>query len=70
MKTQIPEKFSTVEEIEKFYKELYKNGEFYHLDDDATDIIQSKNNEPLFTVEEANKLNKLNEQARSLVPRS
>lgn len=39
MKTQLPEKISTVEEAKKFLKELRDNDEVYHPEDSAHDIV-------------------------------
>jgi len=39
MKTKIPEKIETKEEAEAFLLELHRNGEAYHPDDDAHEIL-------------------------------
>jgi hypothetical protein len=63
MKTLLPNKLTSQAEIESFISELYSNNEFFHLDDDAHDIVVNSTGLPLFTSEEADKLNSLLEQA-------
>lgn len=55
MKTTLPEKISTIEEARAFLKELHKNVEHYHPEDDAHDIVNYLD----YTVEECDQLNKL-----------
>jgi hypothetical protein len=63
MLTQLPSKLETVQDVERFISSLYKNHEFFHLDDDAADIVDTKTNQPIFTPDEAKKINELLEQA-------
>lgn len=58
MKTILPAKISTIEEAQKLLSDLHKNGESYHPEDAAADIINAKGKE-LFTKEEADKLDSL-----------
>lgn len=41
MKTQLPSDINTIADAEKFLSELAKNGESFHPEDDANDIIWS-----------------------------
>lgn len=62
MKTKLPEQITTVEEAKAFLTELHKNGESYHPEDDANDIVSGIGTHPglhLFNQEEGDKLNKL-----------
>lgn len=63
MKTILPAELKTQSEVETFLSDLYSNNEFFHLDDDANDIITYETKEPLFNKDEANAVNKLIEQA-------
>lgn len=66
MKTKLPEKLETAEQVEAFLRELHANGEFFHLDDDAREIINLQTKEPVFTEEEGTKINLLLEQASAI----
>jgi hypothetical protein len=63
MTTKLPTQLTNESEVVNFITDLYNNGEFFHLDDDAKDIINNKTNQRLFTDDEADKLNELMEQA-------
>ena len=63
MKTNLPIDFKTSADVEAFIKELAANGEFFHLDDDATDIVNGCTGEPLFTPAEGAAVNALMEKA-------
>ena len=65
MKTKLPEKITNVDEAKEFLTALHSNGEQFHPEDDANDIINSRNDH-LFTKEEGDKLNKLTEQIYAL----
>jgi hypothetical protein len=54
MKTILPEKISTIKEAKDFLTELHKNGESFHPEDDANDLVGDP-----FTKEEGDKLNQL-----------
>jgi hypothetical protein len=56
MKTRIPSKFISRKQAEKFLQRLHENGESFHPEEDAHDIINYKG-EPLFTDAEARKMN-------------
>lgn len=59
MKTKLPESITTVDEAKAFIKELYDNGEAFHPEDDATDIIWDLPSNQVPTLEECVKLNEL-----------
>jgi hypothetical protein len=59
MKTKLPANIGTIEEAETFLTELYENGEAYHPEDLASDVINSQTDERLFTDEESEKLDAL-----------
>lgn len=63
MKTNLPNQLTNVDDIERFIADLILNDEMFHLDDDAHDIINGHTNRPLFTSDEADKVNALLEQA-------
>ena len=63
MKTKLPVKLTTADEAEQFIADLFYNDEFFHLDDDARDIIHIPTGKRLFTDEESDKLNELLGQA-------
>lgn len=56
MKTKLPESINTVEEAKDFLQNLHNNGESYHPEDDAHDILWTGANP---TPEECDQLNKL-----------
>lgn len=56
MKTVIPERINSVTEAMNFMKELYDNGESFHPEDSAFDIIKHGSQDRLFTDEEAEKI--------------
>jgi len=56
-KTTLPEAINTIPEAKKFLRELYNNGESYHPEDDAKDILWISCGQP--TTRQATKLNKL-----------
>lgn len=59
MKTNLPEAITTVQEAVVFLRELHNNGEAFHPEDDATDVVW---NTPLYQHpgrEECKQLNKL-----------
>lgn len=61
MKTKLPNYISTLDEAKVYLEELCKNGEAYHPDDDATQIVWDKGiKEP--TMDEAIKMNSLMDQ--------
>lgn len=64
MKTKLPESISTVDEAKAFLLELHTNGESYHPEDDAHDIIWGSCEEP--TPDECDQLNKLMDDIYSL----
>lgn len=55
MKTSIPQQINDMNEVRSFLKALYDNGESYHPEDPAADII-GNDDKALFTKEEADKL--------------
>jgi viroplasmin and RNaseH domain-containing protein len=59
MKTPLPESINSIEEAKSFLSELHANGESFHPDDDAEDIILIETGLPAFTKEEAEQLNSL-----------
>ncbi len=61
MKTNLPEKISSIEEAKAFLLELCKNGESFHPEDNANDLTGN-----LFTKEEGDKLNSLMNDIYSL----
>lgn len=56
MKTKLPEAITTVEEAKAFITDLFNNGEGYHPEDDAFDVIWTSSNP---TIVEKMQLNKL-----------
>lgn len=64
MKTSLPDSIATVETAKEFLKNLKENGELFHPDDNAHDIIWSC--EPP-TYEECERLNKLMGEIYSFV---
>lgn len=62
MKTILPEKITTIPEAQAFLSALVKNGESYHPEDNAHDIIVGHDiNTHLFKKHEADHLNRLME---------
>jgi hypothetical protein len=59
MKTNLNRTITTQDEAEDFLNELFENGEDFHPEDDARNIIRFATGERLFTDEEADKLNDL-----------
>jgi len=60
MKTKLPEAIKTIEEAENFLSALHENGESFHPEDDAHDIIwNSIPEEHKPTKAECDQLNKL-----------
>ena len=59
MKTNLNRTISTQEEAEDFLNELFENGESFHPEDDAKNIIKIATGVRIFTDEEADKLNEL-----------
>ncbi len=59
MKTNLPKEIKTVEQAKVFLTELYKNGEAYHPEDDATDIVWNLPEQQHPTHAEAVQMNKL-----------
>lgn len=57
MKTELPKELKTIEEATKFLHDLTDNGEAYHPEDSAHNIIWNLEEEP--TEEECDHLNKL-----------
>lgn len=57
MKTIIPERITTPAQANEFIENLYNNGELYHIDDEPADIINGITSAPLFTPEEAARVN-------------
>lgn len=39
LKTTLPDQINNIEDAKKYLSELYNNGESYHPDDDASDIL-------------------------------
>jgi hypothetical protein len=66
MKTNLPEQLTTAEEAKSFLRELYKNGESYHPDDDAQMVALE--DVRTFTSTEAKNLNALMKQCYELLP--
>ena len=69
MKTKLPKYIRSISGAKKLLKELHKNKEGYHPEDDANDIVISidgKEEGKLFTKEEADKLNELMQQIYAL----
>jgi hypothetical protein len=62
MKTPIPEKITSVLEAKAFLKALHLNGEAFHPEDPAAEIIDYRTRQRLFTDEEAAKIEKALEQ--------
>lgn len=63
MRTQLPFCIDTVEEAQEFLRELFDNGESYHPEDDAHDIIWNGTHVDMF---EKDRLNELMEDMREL----
>lgn len=61
IKTLLPSEIKTVEGAKAFLTELHKNGESYHFEDSARDI-EGKEGNPIFSIDEANRLDELMEQ--------
>jgi len=59
MKTNLNRTITTQEDAEYFLSELFENGESFHPEDDARNIIKFATGERIFTDEEADKLNDL-----------
>ncbi len=59
MKTNLDRTITTQDEAESFLSELFDNGESFHPEDDARNIIKFATAERIFTDEEADKLNDL-----------
>lgn len=67
MKTELPEKITTIEEAENLLSALWENGESFHPEDNAHDIIWGtipKDEQP--TAAECDKLNALMSQIYDL----
>lgn len=63
MKTSLPEKIDTVEQAKNFLRELHKNGETFHPEDDAHTIVWET---AVVSESERNQLNKLTEDIYNL----
>lgn len=63
MRTQLPQQLTNADEVSAFISALIANDEMFHLDDDASEIIDGRTDERLFTDEEADKINELMQQA-------
>lgn len=61
LKTQLPQAINTIDEAKAFLNELFKNGETYHPDDDASDCLEG-----IVTKEQGAQLNKLMDDIRAL----
>lgn len=61
MRTALPAAISNVEEAKTFLTELNNNGEVFHPEDNANELVGD-----LFTKEEGDKLNKLMSEILSL----
>lgn len=59
MKTKLPAAITTQDEAEDFLNELFENGEHFHPEEDAENIINLETKEAIFTSQEAKKLNQL-----------
>ncbi len=66
MKTTLPKKIETVEEAQNFLLALRANGESYHPEDDAAQIVNGKTGKDMFTKAEAKKVNTLMAQVHAL----
>lgn len=64
MNTIIPQKIETIQEAESFLSALLGNGEEFHPEDDAHDIVWHTTEPP--TPEECDELNRAMEQIYSL----
>ncbi len=64
MKTNLPTAITTIEEAKAFLTELHTNGEHYHPEDDAHDILWDINNTP--NRDECMQLNELMHQIYAL----
>lgn len=64
MITVLPESINSVEEAKNFLQSLYNNGEHYHPEDNAHDLIWDMINEP--SEVECDQLNKLMRDIYSL----
>jgi len=58
MKNYFKTPITNNEQAKKYICKLYFDGNLYHLDEDANDIISFKTNERTFTDEECEQLNK------------
>lgn len=65
MKTNLPAQIKTEADVISFFTELHKNGEMFHPEDAPETIIDVKG-DPLFTMEESNKINTLMGQVFSI----
>jgi len=59
MKTQLPQTITTAEEAKAFLDELWRNGETFHPDDNAHDIVWCSHVDPKPTFEQCEQLNNL-----------
>jgi len=59
MKTTLPEAIRTIDEAKSFITELYQNGESYHPEDDAHEIIWNLPDKQKPTPDQCVQLNKL-----------
>ncbi len=65
MKTTLPPSIKTIEEAQAFLTQMEANGESYHPEDDAHEII-GQNGKELFTSAEAETLNALMDEISEL----
>lgn len=66
MKTKLPEKIETEEQAKAFLQELINNGEIYHPEDQAEDIIFNLPFDQMPSVEDCMQLNVLMDQIYAL----
>jgi hypothetical protein len=66
MFTTLPQSINTIEEAKKFLTELHENGESFHPEDDANDIVWYLNQAQIPSKDECDQLNKLMNDIYSL----
>lgn len=66
MLTKLPTEITNIERAKSFLSDLHNNGEAYHPEDDAHDIVWHVKPEHCPTPEECDQLNKLMDQIYQL----
>lgn len=66
MKTPLPKEIKTVEQAKEFLKSLHENGEDYHPEDDAFEVVWNMPEQDTPNEQERDQLNKLMEDIYNL----